>query len=111
MIQSTWHPFLELIVAHMFIQDAQMRMTIKEADSIIWGLSLKYRRALENAGLYDVLQNRPDAAIMHIMNRVSPKTLYRKMKELIAWKCNEGFHMNDYGTFKRQLTKNSQRAE
>ena len=93
------------------VKDVKMDMSIIEPESRVWTLRWNYRTALEAAGLADIPQERPHVAIRHILHRIKPRGLRRKMKDLIAWRKNEEFDNKDYGAFIREVAKKAKEVK
>ena len=93
------------------IKEVVMDMRIGNPEKRVIKLSWDYRRALEVAGLPDLPTERPYVAIKHIMSKVKPSRLRKRMKKIIAWKKNENFHSKDYGEFVRALAKVAREVE
>ena len=93
------------------IKNVTMDMKLSNPEKRVIKLSWDYRRALEVAGLPDLPTERPHVAIQHIISKVKPSRLRKRMKKIFLWKKNENFHKKDYGEFIRALARVAKEVE
>ena len=93
------------------VNDVRMNMSLKNTEDRIWDLMNRYTATLENAGIYDLPESRPHVAIKHILERVKPFDLRKRMKEEIQWQKSDGRLKTDFGEFMRELVKRGKRLD
>ena len=93
------------------VRDVKMNMKMDDAEDRVWTLHHTYITVLEAAGMTDLPEKKPHIAIGHILKRVEPKLLRRRMKDILIWRKDEGFEKKDFGEFMRELAKQAKRLE
>lgn len=88
------------------ISNVRINMKITEPEDRIWNLALHYETVLENAGYTDLPEKKPTTAITHILKRIKPNALKKRMYDIVKFEKDDVDGKNksmDFKTFMREL--------
>lgn len=68
-------------------------------DDKIWTLRREYLNALWAAEHKDIVEEKPQTMINHMLKKLIPQWLYLRMKDILNWQRNKNFHEEDYNRF------------
>lgn len=93
------------------VSKVKMDLNIAEAEDRVWSLHHHYLTVLEAAGMPDLPTQKPHISIKHMIKRIQPVQLRQRMKDIVEWRKDEGFGKKDFGSFMRELAKQSKKFE
>ena len=70
-----------------------------------------YLETLDVAGFRNLPETKPHVAIRHIMKRLQPSALYRRMRDICEWRKNEQFDKTDFNRFIREVAAQAVRLD
>ena len=70
-----------------------------------------YLETLDAAGFQNLTEEKPHVAIRHIMKRLQPTSLYRRMRDVCEWKKNEQFDKVNFNRFIREVAAQAMRLD
>jgi len=101
----------QLHIVEETVKGVKMDLNIPEAEDRVWTLHRKYLRVLQSAGFSDLPTTKPHIAIGHILKRVKPQTLRKRMKDIVLWRKDDKFDKKDFRAFMRELASQAKKLE
>lgn len=93
------------------VKGVKINEDIADAEDRIWTLQRQYIAALESAGLAEIPESKPHISIEHILRRIKPQALKKRMKNIVQWKEDVQFDKKDFGGFMRELASQAKQLE
>lgn len=100
-----------LFLINLAVKNVAMDMQMIESNKRVWTLRRDYCNALRNAGYGDLHIKKPHLAINHILGKLKPHALYKRMNDLISWRKDENFHKENFDRFVREIATQAERIQ
>lgn len=100
-----------LYLVDQAVKNVSMNTNISEAEDRIWSLRRDYYNALRSAGYAHILETKPHIAINHILKKLKPPQLYRRMLDIMTWRKNENFHKENFDRFVREAAAQAEKIQ
>lgn len=84
------------------VKKVSMHTRKAKAEHRIWPLRRQYCNALRSAGYARIPETKTHIAISHILKKLKPSQLYRRMLDIVIWRKNENFHYENFDRFVRE---------
>lgn len=101
----------QLYLVHQSVKNVTMNTSIAEAEDRVWSLRRDYHHALRSAGFAHIIETKPHIAINHILRKLKPPQLYRRMLDIISWRKNENFHKDNFDRFVREVAIQAEKIQ
>lgn len=101
----------KLYMLEQAVRGVSMQMNITDAEDRVWTLHREYCSALRKAGYGDLQDAKPHITIDHILKKLRPPQLYRRMRDIIAWRKNDNFHKENFSRFMQEVAKQAEKIQ
>lgn len=86
-------------------------MQIERTEDRVWSLRKDYSNALRAAGYVEVIENKPHIAINHILRKLIPSQLHRRMLDIMSWRKNENSPTENSNRFLRKVVAQADKLQ
>lgn len=93
------------------VRKVSVNTNIEEAEDRIRSLGREYVNALRSSRYAHILETKPHIAINHILKRLKPPQLYRRMQDIIIWRKNDNFHEENFDRFIREVAVQAEKLQ